>query len=58
MSSASISRRSLLGAAACAAAAGAFAQSAQPLRIIVGVSAGSTSDILARLLADALSEVC
>jgi len=55
MSSASISRRALLGATACAAAAGAFAQRAQPLRIIVGVSAGSTSDILARLLADALS---
>lgn len=56
--SSNISRRSVL--AAIAAAAGtrrALAQSGQPLRMILGVPPGSSTDVVARTLSDAVSKV-
>lgn len=49
-------RRLLLGALALAAAPALRAQSAPPLRLLVGVPAGSATDLVARILADGLQQ--
>jgi tripartite-type tricarboxylate transporter receptor subunit TctC len=46
----------LAGAAVTAASSGAHAQVKQPLRILVPLPPGSTSDVVARLIADGLRE--
>lgn len=53
-----LSRRQVLSALACAGVSGSlFAQTSQPIRMIVGVPPGSSTDVVARMLGNALSIV-
>jgi tripartite-type tricarboxylate transporter receptor subunit TctC len=54
----SISRRAVLAALAFSGASGSLlAQSGQPIRMILGIPPGSSTDVVARVISDALSKV-